>query len=357
MAGNAAEWCANTTGAGFIAAGGSWEDPAYVFGYFGEYPAFKREGTDASIHSKTGFRCVINSHAAQGDQGAMRLDLDTKAPSFKPVSDAEYGKLAARYEYEKGPLDAEIVEVKEGEAWTREKIVYNGAAGKRAIAYLYLPKSFQRPLQVLHFVPAGDVFGRFRSLPEATEFNLDPLIRSGRAVFSVVLEGFIERDREPGYQRPATSLIEFVEETARYIEDMRRGLDYLETRGDIDTRRIAYFGPSASDFKLIIPAVEPRYRAVIFNGAAVRSYHDQWHPAANPINFAPRIRAPKLLMHGRYDEAAPLKTEGKPLYALMSEPMRVEIFEGGHIPYINIMIPTFSGWLDQILGPPRPIDH
>jgi serine/threonine protein kinase/formylglycine-generating enzyme required for sulfatase activity/dienelactone hydrolase len=357
MAGNAAEWCANATGSGFIAAGGSWEDPAYLFGYFGEYPAFEREGADTSIHSKIGFRCVVNSTAASGDQGAMNLDLDLKAPSFKPVSDAEYGKLAAHYEYGKRELDAEIVEVKEGEAWTREKIVYNGAAGKRAIAYLYLPKYFQRPLQVLHSVPAGDVFGRFRPLPEATELTLDPLIRSGRAVFSVVLEGFIERDREPGYQRPATSTIEFVEETARYIEDMRRGLDYLETRGDIDASRIAYFGPSASDFKLIIPAVEPRYRAVIFNGAAVRSYHDQWHPAANPINFAPRIRAPKLLMHGRYDEAAPLKTEGKPLYALMSEPMRVEIFEGGHIPYINIMIPTFSGWLDQILGPPRPIDH
>ncbi|HEY7914411.1 MAG TPA: SUMF1/EgtB/PvdO family nonheme iron enzyme, partial [Blastocatellia bacterium] len=357
MAGNAAEWCANTTGTGFIAAGGSWEDPAYVFGYFGEYPAFEREGTDASIHSKTGFRCVINSTAASGDQGAMRLDLDLKAPSFKPVSDAEYGKLAAHYEYEKSQLDAEIVEVKEGEAWTREKIVYNGAAGKRAIAYLYLPKYFQRPLQVLHSVPAGDVFGRFRPLPEATELTLDPLIRSGRAVFSVVLEGFIERDREPGYQRPASGTIEFVEETARYIEDMRRGLDYLETRGDIDASRVAYFGPSATDFKLILPAVEPRYRAVIFNGAGARGFHNQWHPAANPINFAPRIRAPKLLMHGRYDEAVPLKTEGEPLYALMSQPRRVEVFEGGHIPYVNIMIPTFSAWLDQILGPPRPIDH
>ena len=360
MAGNAAEWCANTTADGFIAAGGSWEDPAYLFGYFGEYPGFERGSEVGSVLRKTGFRCVVNAEGATGDQGSMRLDLNTEAPSFKPAPDSEYGKLLAHYQYEAGPLAAEVVEIKEAEAWTREKIVYNGARGKRAIAYLYLPKNFQRPLQVIHFIPAGDVFARFRPLTEAIEVTLDAFMKGGRAVFSVVLEGFIERDRPPGYQRPLTTMVEFVEETAANIEDMRRGLDYLETRGDVDARRIAYIGPSASDFKLIMPAVEQRYGAVIFNGAAARKYHDQWHPAANPINFVSRIRAPKLLMHGRYDEASSVKTEGEPLYALMPQPKRLEIYEGGHIPNFHIWIPTISAWLDQNawdrLDPPATAD-
>ena len=72
---------------------------------------------------------------------------------------------------------------------------------------------------------------------------------------------------------------------------------------------------------------------------------------ANPINFAPHIRATKLMAHGRYDEDTSLKTMAEPLYKLLREPKRLVVYEGSHIPPLEILVTTINGWLDETLGP------
>jgi hypothetical protein len=344
MAGNVSEWGLNETSEGYITSGGSWEDPPYVFGYYGRYPGFYSS-------DKLGFRCVRNLPDATGNQGAMRIQLEEEVPTYTPASEARVKAWFKYYDYDKTPLDPQIVDVKEADQWRRERITYTGAGGERAIAYLYLPKNFQRPLSVIHLMPAADVGGRFRSLPESIEMQVPSLIRSGRALFSVVLKGYIERDRPANYRAPSPDTIEFLEESVNQIVDLRRGLDYLETRKDIDAGKIAYFAPSSGGYKHILPAIETRYRCIVLMGAAVRQYYRQWRPEANPINFIPHIRAPKLMLHGRYDEAAPWKMQGEPLYKLLREPKQLILFESGHIPPLELMVPAINDWLDKTLGP------
>jgi pimeloyl-ACP methyl ester carboxylesterase len=346
MAGNIAEWCLNETSDGFITSGGSWEDPFYLFGYYGAFPGFYSS-------NKLGFRCALNFTGSPNNQGAMKIRLEDEVPSYTPASASTVESFLHYYEYQRTPLDPQIVEVKETDEWRREKIAYNGAGGERALAYLYLPKNFQGPLQVINFMPGGDVFNRVRSLPESIEANLSAHIKSGRAVFGVVLKGYLERERPENYKPSSPATIEYVEEIAQAIVDVRRGLDYLETRSDIDSGKIAYFAPSSANFKLIVPAVDMRYRSVIFMGGGVRKYMTQSLPAASPINFVGRIKAPKLMLHGRYDEAAPLKTEAEPLYKLLREPKRLIVNEGGHIPPPQIFVPALNNWLDETLGPVR----
>ena len=48
------------------------------------------------------------------------------------------------------PLNARVIETIDTPDWKREKILYM-VAGKSVPAYLYLPKGFHRPLQVIHF--------------------------------------------------------------------------------------------------------------------------------------------------------------------------------------------------------------
>lgn len=43
-------------------------------------------------------------------------------------------------------------------------------------------------------------------------------------------------------------------------------------------------------------------------GSGLPKEHRSWIPEANPINFAAHIRAPTILVQGRYDEDTPLKT-------------------------------------------------
>ncbi len=74
-------------------------------------------------------------------------------------------------------------------------------------------------------------------------------------------------------------------------------------------------------------------------------------PEANEVNFVPRIKPPKLVLHGRYDEVFPFETWALPLYKLLSEPKRLEVVDGGHMPPLEIRVPIINNWLDETLGP------
>jgi formylglycine-generating enzyme required for sulfatase activity len=345
MAGNVSEWTLNETSEGFIATGGAWGDPLYTFAQFGTFPGFYSS-------NKRGFRCVLNAARATGDQGAARIEIKREIPTYAPSSDATFNNWLKFYRYDKTTLDSQIVEVRETDEWRREKITFNGADNERAIAYLYLPKNFPGPYQVMHIVPAGDVEGGLRSLPASIEDRLAPFVKSGRALFGVVTKGYIERLRPEGYEPPDPGMIEYRETIINRITDVRRGLDYLETRSDVDARRIAFFGPSSgARIGLVLAAVEDRYAAVFLLGAGVGQHDVATISEANPINFAPHIRAPKLMAHGRYDEDTPLKTRAEPLYKLLREPKRFVLYDGGHIPPIEFLVTTMNGWLDETLGP------
>jgi len=345
MAGNVSEWCLNETSQGFIATGGAWGEPSYTFAEYGTFPGFYSS-------DKMGFRCALNSPGATGDLGAMRIEIKEEIPVYAASSDASFNNWLNYYRYDKTPLDTQIVEVKETGEWRREKITFNGADGERAIAYLYLPRNFPRPLQVIHFAPAGDVERGLRSLPDSMEDRLAPFIKSGRAAFGVVIKGYIERLRPEGYAQPDPTTVEYREKIVNRITDVRRGLDYLETRSDIDASRIAFFGPSAgAQIGLILAAVENRYRSVCLLGAGLEKSAVQTIAEANPMNFAPHIRAPKLMAHGRYDEDTPLKTQAEPLFKLLREPKRLVLYDGTHVPPIESFVTTMNGWLDETLGP------
>jgi dipeptidyl aminopeptidase/acylaminoacyl peptidase len=289
---------------------------------------------------------------ASGDSGQIRIDIKEEIPVYTPSSDADFNRWREVYRYDRLPLDAQIVEVNETAEWRREKITFNGADNERAIAYLYLPKNFPRPLQVIHFAPPGDVEDGLRSLPEAMDDILAPFIKSGRAAFGVVLKGYVERLQPEGYNELDPTTAEYREKIVNRITDLRRGLDYLETRNDIDARQIAFFGPSSgARTGLILAAVEDRYRSVFLMGAGLRKPYAQWIPEANTVNFAPHILAPKLMMHGRYDENLSLKTEAEPLFKLLREPKRLVIYDGGHIPPLELLVTTMNNWLDETLGP------
>ena len=165
-----------------------------------------------------------------------------------------------------------------------------------------------------------------------------------------MLNGYTERERPAGYVAPAFGTVEYREQLIANLTDLRRGLDYLETRPDIDASRIAMMGPSGDDLKLILPAVETRYRTVIYTGTGIRKEYQQAPPEMNPVNFVPHIQAPKFLLQGRYDEANPLTTQGEPFFKLLREPKRRTIYEGGHIPGPQIMLPAINNWLDEAMG-------
>jgi formylglycine-generating enzyme required for sulfatase activity len=345
MAGNVSEWCRNRNGAGFAERGGGWNEPAYAFGRTGAYPGFYTSAT-------LGFRCVKETDGGGGDQGAFALSPSGFVPQYTPVDDHRYNQIRTRYEYAKEPPNARVVEVVQTADWKREKIAYSGGVDRTAYAYLYVPKGFRQPLQVIHFAPAGDVESGIRTLTASIEVNLAPLIRGGRAVFAVLREGYLGRPFPPGVEDPDSRNDEYVDFTITQVTELRRGLDYVQSRHDLDSSRIGFLGPSAgATAGVILTALETRYRSVMFIGTGIEPEEITDAPAASRINFAPRIAAPKLMLQGRYDEVAPLESTAKPMFRLLREPKRLEVFEGGHAAPLNVYVPTVTKWMDETLGP------
>ena len=96
--------------------------------------------------------CLIA--AGKVDQGAARIEINREILVYAASSDASFRTWTNTYHYDNTLLDAKIVEVKDTDEWRRKKITFNGTDNQRAIAYLYLPKNYPGPAQVVNIVPA-----------------------------------------------------------------------------------------------------------------------------------------------------------------------------------------------------------
>jgi formylglycine-generating enzyme required for sulfatase activity len=344
MAGNVEEWIANPAGDERFITGGAWDDPMYVFSNYAPVSAFHASPS-------LGFRCARDVEGATGEQGGFDLPLDQRTPEYHPVDDATFRTFLRHYTYDRGPLEPELVERVVTPDWTREAIGIRGPWNDRTLLYLYLPLRGARPFQTILFVPGSNVFNA-STVPEETERIVGPHVKAGRAVLAVVLKGMRGRPWDPGRAAPTPSSVQFRQELVLHATELRRALDYLETRPELDPTRLAYASLSlGAGSRLPFAAVDPRFRSVVLIGGGIDERMQPTLPEANSVNFAPRIAAPTLLVNGRYDEEHSWYRRALPLWRLLREPKRLALLEGGHLPAAEERVPLINGWLDETLGP------
>ena len=138
--------------------------------------------------------------------------------------------------------------------------------------------------------------------------------------------------------------------------DIGRSIDYLTTRSDIDTDRLAYFGISwGGVMGAIMTAVEQRFRASVLVVGGLEMQATQ--PMVDPFNFLSRITVPTLMLNGRYDSFFPVETSQKPFFEQlgMREPdKKIIITDANHfvLSYeANLAIRETLDWFDRYLGP------
>jgi dienelactone hydrolase len=352
MAGNVREWVFNAgvggSGRRFIL-GGGWNDPRYAFGGTGTQSPWDRSPTN-------GLRLVTYSEASSNLESA-KLPVETINAADrdysreKPVSDSEFKVYQHLYGYDRSALNP-VLEQRTIEAeWTREKVSFDAAYGKaRVIAYVFLPPASRRPYQTIIFFPG--THAQFMSSFDDESLFWDFIVRSGRALVFPIYRGTFERSAElpPSPPKPTVAYRDAV---IQWTQDLRRTLDYLETRDEFDPEKIGYFGHSwGGALGGLIPAVEPRLRAVVLNVAGL--YFVRSQPEADPFNFLPRVRVPVLMLNGRYDEYFPLETSQVPMFRALGVPpsqKRHVIYEDAHrVPRDQLIRETLA-WYDRYLGP------
>jgi formylglycine-generating enzyme required for sulfatase activity/DNA-binding winged helix-turn-helix (wHTH) protein len=344
LAGNVREWLLNERSPGRAIAGGSWRDDVYQFLVHGS-----AEETKAA--DDLGFRCALGADA----EGSGKIENAPAEPYPAPLSENEFDEVRRVYAYTNESPGGKILSAQEGPGWRREELQFPGANGEMASGYLYLPKGVSPPYQAIQFLGG---MGYFLGVPlteivEGRQLKMEPFIKAGRALFLVRLIGFEGRPPVGQYASLFTGPRSQREITRQWIEDLRRGLDYLGTRPDIDAKRVVFWNNSTAEIGSIAAAVEARYAAVIFGGAGLEDWSLSLPKDLNPALAAPFIEAPKLVMHGAYDEQHPVNTMGRTFFDSLRGYKKWVQFDGGHIAPPEVALPAVLPWLDANLGKVR----
>jgi dienelactone hydrolase len=236
-------------------------------------------------------------------------------------------------------------------SWRRENITIQAAyGGERLPLYLFLPKNVAPPFQTVLLFPGADAFGRSSDGLLSGFTRVDFVIRAGRAVLFPVFKGIYERGVEP-----ATTDLQRRQRVVWFVQDLNRAVDYLETRPDLDHARLSFVGVSfGARMSPVLLSLESRLKvAILYEGGLPPAKS----PAeTDPINFAPRVKVPVLMLNGRYDYTFPLETSQKPLFGLFGTPekdKRHMVYETAHD--VTIMrtevVREVLNFLDKYLGP------
>jgi len=355
MAGNVREWCSNEAIMGRITRGGAWNDVPYMFDTWSQAPPFDRS-------ARNGFRCVFYLEPDKIPESAFEAAKIEELPDFykmKPVPDSVFQTYKEQFSYDKTGLDPRVEWKKESSKdWTEEKVTFKAAyENERMIAHLFLPRKGSPPYQTIIYYPGGGVVAQPSSenLDKYWEFEdrLSLIVKNGRAVLFPIYEGTFERS-DVAYRAVSANPNSYLrtELLIKIIKDFKRCIDYLETRPDIDSQKLAYFGWSSGGSRgAMIPAVEDRLKASIL---AVGGLSGVGRPEVRDINYVGRVRVPTLMLNGRYDLDSPYETSVKPFFDLLGTPKedkRQKLYETDHYVPVNEIIKETLAWLDKYLGP------
>ena len=257
----------------------------------------------------------------------------------QPVSEETCRAYLEFFQYDNDvPLEGHVAySLPQGDHWRREKIVYRSGFGTLVPGFLGLPAdSTLAPFPcVLATHGAGDGISQGKNKQYIYQW-MEALCQEGYAVLAIDARYHGERYHESGYRsvrditgRPNTRRETFI----GTVVDWRRGIDYLESRPDIDATRIGLIGSSMGTmYGSILTAVDKRIRAAVFvvGGMFHDSQAQRSSPPADQANYIGRIAPrPVMLINGLQD-AGWATTGARSWFAIAGQPKQQHWFDEGH---------------------------
>ena len=349
MAGNVREWCWNQSsrdGSRFIL-GGGWDDQPYAFN-----DAFGAEPFD---RSRTNGVRLVSVPAEEPNRERLIRSIDTPFRDFtaeESVSDETFAVFLRQFDYDRTPLNASVDTELVEETGRRYSISFDAAYGdERASALLFLPPGGAPPYQTVVVFPGSNAIHSSSSAHVQCR-SFRGLLDSGRAVVLPIYQGTYERRGELDSDYPTETNF-YKDHVIMWAKDMSRTIDYLETRDDIDTERLAYYGLSwGGAMGAIMPAVEPRLRCNVLYVAGL--LFQRALPEVDQIHYVTRVTQPTLMLNGEYDFYFPVETSQRPMFERLGTPIedkQYKVYPGAHAVPRTERIKELVGWLDRYLGP------
>ncbi len=253
---------------------------------------------------------------------------------------------AAHFSYDsQAGLDLKQVSVTVQDGVTVQDITYAGGNGVIVPAYLVIPKGSGRF--------AGVIWGHWL-MPGAANANRQEFLKEAIAlapagVVSLLIDAPQAR---PNFKPTPNPVL-----VAQQVIDLRRGMDLLLSRPDVDATRIAYVGHSwDAGNGAILDAVDKRFSAFVFMSgpqsqmeyvlssdsprmAPMRKTTDmarveqtmKANAWADPASYTARLGpAPAMFQYGLHDEDWVPLQDAKDYVALSSGPKTVQFYDADH---------------------------
>ncbi len=348
MAGNVREWCFNESNGKRYILGGGWNDEPYA-----SIDAITQDPFDRSVTNGVRLMELVTTEPnlakamAPIPRGFRDYSLE------RPVSDAQFKSFLSLYDYDKSALEAKVEEKRTNDLGLREKITFNAAYGReRVTAYLYLPKRGTPPFQTVVYFPGSNAIHTEKAEGNLEIDRIDFLLKSGRAILYPIYKSTYERGDSLNSDYADTTIF-YRNHVVMWANDLRRSVDYLATRSDIDMGHLGYMGISwGGTLGAIMIPVEPRIKAAVLYVAGLPG--ERSRPEVDQINFLPRLKIPVIMLNGKYDHFFPVESSQKPFFELIGTPAQHKkyiLYEGGHFVPRTQLISESLNWFDRYFGP------
>lgn len=286
------------------------------------------------------------------------------------------------------PLQPEVLEVVPGAGFRREHIKFQVSPGECSYAYLLIPNDLRTPSPVIYChhrhenlftLGKAEVVGLGGDKDQAIGLEL---VKRGYVVFAPDAIGFGERrapnsdgdsfDLAYSFHQLAVRLLRGETLLKKVIWDISRGVDYLETRTEIDSRFIGFVGYGyGAKMALWGAAMEPRIRAAVAHNGVI-TYREQmrrgeWFQAefivprlmqVAEVHHILSLIAPRPFLLSTTDgdpqgtDAVEIYQKTLPIYEKQGAANRVSIYRykttEAFAPYIRA---NAYNWLDSWLKP------
>lgn len=302
--------------------------------------------------------------SAQKFSGALRHAYGQQRFALPPPADTTEALRRAFYAYDSDlPLNATVKPLDDNAVRTRYRLDYDSAHDQRVPAIIAIPKKVKGPMPVvllMHGSGGDKDVNYIRGLSEA-------LVRRGFITLSIDAQYRGDRVRPGRVNDIKPDSFTWRDAWVQTVIDLRRAVDYLETRPEVDKSRIGYLGVSmgailggilggveerVSCFALVVPGggfVElaknvdkyPNLKAhwPITPTPEVLKRVEAIANVADPIYFVGRILPrPLLIVVAKQDELIPPEASAAFVAAAHAdEATQVRRVQSGHVPPTQVV--------------------
>ncbi len=251
-----------------------------------------------------------------------------------PVDAATFAQIADLFQYDRSlPLEAATL----GNwpyriPYVIEKISYRSTHNEIVPGYFAHPLDThgKRTAAILLVHGSNGIWGKNEDW--ALDW-MDVLARSGRSVLVIDNYGFGER-LKPGEGEQGRPLgpYETRDMVIQTVVDQRRGMDYLESRPEVDPAKIGLLGGSRGGWiGAMVAGLDHRLKAVVLTVVAEPrgTTADPSSRYQHTLNFVPHIEAPVLIVGASRDKPSRVTFDHQ-LYAALPGPKHEIWFDTEH---------------------------